>query len=88
MANGLFQHSQGQRPWNVTNPPTRLANGHIQRYDERRHDRLNMAVGQTERGWIPGPGAMPQATMKIAVGEREPWPTAFRNIARGNAPGT
>ncbi len=58
---------------------------------------MNMAVGQTERGRIPGPGAMPQATMKIAVGEQTPWPTAnthtpwptaYFNIARGNAPGT
>jgi hypothetical protein len=31
MANGLSQHSQGQRPWNLSDPMNRLANGHIQR---------------------------------------------------------
>jgi hypothetical protein len=31
MANGLSQHSQGQRPWNPSDPMNRLANGHIQR---------------------------------------------------------
>ncbi len=30
MANGLLQHSPGQRPWNTINAFKPLANGHIQ----------------------------------------------------------
>ena len=51
-------------------PRTHLANGHIQMNDHRRRVRLNLAFGQTARGWTSGPGALPQATMDIAVGEQ------------------
>jgi len=36
MANGLSQHSQGQRPWNAMDPSNRLANGHIQCHQDAR----------------------------------------------------
>ncbi|MFN5184638.1 MAG: hypothetical protein ACK5GD_02515 [Planctomycetota bacterium] len=78
-----------------TSRPVRLANGHAQHSQGHR-------PWENEHGitWLARPGALPQAMMSIAVGEktgyriwaiehhdRIDWPTAMHNIARGIAPG-